>query len=195
MAKLVVLSPEQKGRSYELKVDKTTIGRVEDNTFQITEGSVSSHHCEVLLRGSDVVIRDLNSTNGSFINGEKISEGVLKPGQTLRLGQVELRLETGDSTTAPPAPAALATPAPASGPAAAPATGGSKRQLDQTVVMKRGVSLDELEQGTRTSGFDTSSKGFSKKSNKTNRWFLVGGIIIVVIVGIVFLVILGNLKK
>jgi pSer/pThr/pTyr-binding forkhead associated (FHA) protein len=195
MAKLVVLSPEQKGRSYELKVDKTTIGRVEDNTFQIAEGSVSSHHCEVLLRGSDVVIRDLNSTNGSFINGEKISEGVLKPGQTLRLGQVELRLETGDSTTAPPAPAALATPAPASGPAAAPATGGSKRQLDQTVVMKRGVSLDELEQGTRTSGFDTSSKGFSKKSNKTNRWFLVGGIIIVVIVGIVFLVILGNLKK
>jgi pSer/pThr/pTyr-binding forkhead associated (FHA) protein len=195
MAKLVVLSPEQKGRSYELKVDKTTIGRVEDNTFQITESSVSSHHCEVLLRGSDVVIKDLNSTNGSFINGEKISEGVLKPGQTLRLGQVELRLETGDSTTAPPAPAAPAIPVPASGPAAAPAIGGPKRQLDQTVVMKRGVSLDELEQGTRTSGFDTSSKGFSKKSNKTNRWFLVGGIIVVVIVAIVFFVILAGLKK
>lgn len=195
MAKLVVLSPEQKGRSYELKVDKTTIGRVEDNTFQIVESSVSSHHCEVLLRGSDVVIKDLNSTNGTFINGEKISESVLKPGQTLRLGQIELRLETGDSTTTPPAPAALATPAPASGPAAAPVTAGPKRQLDQTVVTKRGVSLDELEQGTRTSGFDTSSKGFSKKSNKTNRWFLIGGIIVVVIVAIVFLIILAGLKK
>jgi pSer/pThr/pTyr-binding forkhead associated (FHA) protein len=191
MAKLVVLSPEQKGRSYELKVDKTTIGRVEDNTFQIAESSVSSHHCEVLLRGSDVIIKDLNSTNGTFINGEKISESVLKAGQTLKLGQIELRLETGEtSTTAPAAPGA---------PAAAPSSGttsvGSKKQLDQTVVMKRGVSLDELEQGTRTSGFDTSSKGFSKKSNKTNKWFLVGGIIVVVIVAIVFLIILAGLRK
>jgi|ERR1022692_1124114 pSer/pThr/pTyr-binding forkhead associated (FHA) protein len=188
MAKLVVLSPEQKGRSYELKVDKTTIGRVEDNTFQITESSVSSHHCEVLLRGSDVVIKDLNSTNGSFINGEKISESVLKPGQTLRLGQIELRLEAGDSTTTPPVPGAPPAPAPATG----STTSSQRKQLDQTVVMKRGVSLDELEQGTRTSGFDTSSKGFSKKSNKTNRWFLIGGVIVVVIVGIVFLYILST---
>ena len=190
MAKLVVQSPEQKGRSYELKVDKTTIGRVDDNTFQIAEASVSSHHCEVLLRGSEVVIKDLNSTNGTFINGEKISESVLKIGQTLRLGQIELRLEAGDSTTSPPASA---------GTAAAPSSGtttlGSKRQIDQTVVMKRGVSLDELEQGTRTTGFDTSSKGFSKKSNQTNKWFLIGGIIVVVIVAIVFLVILAGLKK
>ena len=61
--------------------------------------------------------------------------------------------------------------------------------------MKRGVSLDELEQGTRTSGFDTSSKGFSKKSNKTNKWFLIGGIIVFVIVVIVFFIILAGLKK
>ena len=81
------------GRSQELKAEKTTIGRVEDNTFQLAEASVSSHHCEVLLRGDDIVIKDLNSTNGTFINGEKIGESVLRPGQTLRLGQVELRLE------------------------------------------------------------------------------------------------------
>ena len=191
MAKLVVQSPEQKGRSYELKVDKTTIGRVDDNTFQIAEASVSSHHCEVLLRGSEVVIKDLNSTNGTFINGEKISESVLKIGQTLRLGQIELRLEAGDSTTTPPASAG----APAAAPSSGTTTLGSKRQMDQTVVMKRGVSLDELEQGTRTTGFDTSSKGFSKKSNQTNKWFLIGGIIVVVIVAIVFLVILAGLKK
>ena len=51
MAKLVILSQGMTGRSHELKVDKTTIGRVEDNTFQIAEPSVSSHHCEMLLRG------------------------------------------------------------------------------------------------------------------------------------------------
>ena len=95
MAKLVILTQGLNGRAHELNVDRTTIGRVEDNLFQIAESSVSSHHCEVLLRGSDVVIKDLNSTNGTFINGEQITESVLKPGQTLRLGQIELKLEDG----------------------------------------------------------------------------------------------------
>src|SRR5213594_3316021 len=94
MAKLVLLSAGMTGRTHELKVDKTTIGRVEDNTFQIAEPSVSSHHCEILLRGSDILVRDLNSTNGTYISGEKITESVLKPGQILRLGQIEMRLET-----------------------------------------------------------------------------------------------------
>ena len=149
MAKLVVLSVGMTGRTQELKVDKTTIGRVEDNTFQIAEPSVSSHHCEVLLRGSDVVIRDLNSTNGTYVNGEKVTESVIKPGQILRLGQIEIRLETD----APAAPA--------------------KKQIDQTLVMQRGVSLNELEKGTRTSGFDTKGSGFSKKNDKGNKIFWI----------------------
>jgi pSer/pThr/pTyr-binding forkhead associated (FHA) protein len=89
MAKLVILTQGMTGRTHELKVDKTTIGRVEDNVFQIAEPSVSSHHCEVWLRGNEVVIKDLNSTNGTFIDDEKITESVLKPGHTLRLGQIE----------------------------------------------------------------------------------------------------------
>jgi hypothetical protein len=53
------------------------------------------------------------------------------------------------------------------------------------MVMQRGVSLTDLEQGARSSGFDTAGKGFAKKTNQVNRWFLIGGIIIgVVIVGI-----------
>src|SRR5436190_16321926 len=95
MAKLVVLSEGLTGLTHELKVDKTTVGRLEDNTFQIAEPSVSSHHCEVIQHGNDLVVKDLNSTNGTFINGEKIAEASLKAGQILRLGKVEMRLETG----------------------------------------------------------------------------------------------------
>ena len=84
MAILVVLTAGLASRSHELNVEKTTIGRLDDNTFQIPDPSVSSHHCEILLRGSDVVVKDLDSTNGTFLNGHKITEGVLKPGQTLR---------------------------------------------------------------------------------------------------------------
>ena len=113
MAKLVILTQGMTGRAHELNVDRTTIGRVEDNTFQIADPSVSSHHCEVLLRGGEVLIRDLNSTNGSFINDAQITESVLKPGQKLRLGQIELKLEAEGAapTAAPAAPAAPATPA------------------------------------------------------------------------------------
>ena len=161
MAKLVVLSAGMTGRTQELKVDKTTIGRVEDNTFQIAEPSVSSHHCEVLLRGSEVLIRDLNSTNGTFINGEKVTERVIKPGQILRLGQVELRLETD----APAAPA--------------------KKQIDQTLVMQRGVSLNELEQGPRPAGFDTKGSAFSKKDNNVNKIFwIVAAVVGLIILGV-----------
>jgi pSer/pThr/pTyr-binding forkhead associated (FHA) protein len=180
MAKLVVLSAGMTGLAHELKVDKTTIGRVEDNSFQIAEASVSSHHCEILLRGEEVLVRDLNSTNGTFINGEKVTESVLKPGQTLRLGQIELRLETGaaGSVAIPPAsgtaPAAPAAPAP------------SKKPLDHTIVLQRGVNLNELEQGTRPGGgFDTKHQGFSKKDNKINKIFIIGGVILgVVILGL-----------
>jgi pSer/pThr/pTyr-binding forkhead associated (FHA) protein len=175
MAKLVLLSAGMTGRTHELKVDKTTIGRVEDNTFQIAEPSVSSHHCEILLRGSDVVVRDLNSTNGTFINGEKVTETVLKPGQVLRLGQIEMRLETEAS------PSSAAMP---SGTPSTPAPTTPAKKLDQTMVMQRGVSLEQLEQG-RGGGFTTAGAGFSKKDDKANRiiW-IVAGAVGLVIVGI-----------
>jgi pSer/pThr/pTyr-binding forkhead associated (FHA) protein len=167
MAKLVLLSTGMTGRTHELKADKTTIGRVEDNMFQIAEPSVSSHHCEVLLRGNDVIVRDLNSTNGTYINGDKVSEGPLKPGQILRLGQIEMRLETD---APPPAP----------------------KKLDQTMVMQRGVNLSELEQTARGVGFDTKGTGFSKKDNKANKIVITAcailGAIIVILLVYVFLI-------
>src|SRR5437870_13909877 len=162
MAKLVVLSTGMTGRTHELKVDKTTIGRVEDNTFQIAEPSVSSHHCEVLLRGSDVVVRDLNSTNGTYINGEKVSESVIKPGQVLRLGQIEMRLET-DTMGAP-----------------------AQKPADRTLVMQRGVSVDELGHGARTPAFDAKGTGLSKKDNKANKIFVILAAVVAVAIVVVF---------
>jgi pSer/pThr/pTyr-binding forkhead associated (FHA) protein len=191
MAKLVVLSAGLNGRSHELNVDKTTIGRVDDNSFQIADPSVSSHHCEVLLRGTDVFVRDLNSTNGTFINGEKVSESVLKAGQTLRLGQIELQLLAEGQ----PMPTVTATQAPAaSAPVPNPAA-PFRKPIDQTAAtLPRGVNLNELADGTRQTGFDTSSKGFSKKSNQTNRFFIIGAIVVFVVIGVVVLVVLYQVK-
>ena len=72
MAKLVVISEGFTGKTVELKADKITIGRSEDNSFQIAENSVSSRHCELQLKDDILHIKDLGSTNGTFINDKKI---------------------------------------------------------------------------------------------------------------------------
>lgn len=146
MAKLVVLSEGFTGRTCELKGERTTVGRLEDNQFQIPEPSVSSHHCEIILRGNDIVIKDLDSTNGSFIDGDKITEAVLKPGQILRLGQIELRLDDGTQVAAP----------------------APKKQ----VAGVQGVKLNELDATNKPRIAPTDV--FKKKSNQVNKYFIMG---------------------
>ncbi len=171
MAKLVVLSEGMTGKTLELKVDKTTIGRVDDNMFPIPEASVSSHHCEILLRGTDVIVHDLNSTNGTYINGQQVTkEAVLKPGQILRLGQIELRLEDGDATKM-----------------AAASTSQSKKLPDQTMVIQQGVKLGQ-ESAAKTASFEKG--GFAKKSNKGTKIFIIIGIVVVVVIVVVILLLL-----
>ncbi len=157
MPRLVVLTEGYTGRAYDLKVEKTTVGRVEDNAFQIPDASVSSHHCEVILQGEDVLIRDLNSTNGTFINNEPVTEAVLKSSGMLRLGNIELRLES------------------------APATAPAKKVLDRTQVMNQGVKASELESETKTIKFDKNSP-FQKKSNKSAKVFVAIGIFLFIAV-------------
>lgn len=179
MSKLVILNQGMTGRTFELTSERTTVGRVDDNTFQITDGSVSSHHAEILLLGGDIVIRDLNSTNGTFVNNEKVTETVLRPGQVLKFGQVELKIDDGSPINAPP-------PAP-TGRAPAPA----KKSADGTMIV-RGVSMEQLEQGGTRPGFDTKGTGFSKKTNKVNTYFIVGGVVVFVIIVVLILVALKS---
>lgn len=93
MAKLVVITEGLTALSHELGDKWITIGRADDNAFQIAEASVSGRHCELLLQGEELVVRDLQSTNGTFVNGQKILETVMRPDQTLQVGEVELRFE------------------------------------------------------------------------------------------------------
>lgn len=150
MPRLVVLSEGLTGRTHELKAERTTVGRVEDNTFQVPDPSVSSHHCEILLKGGEVLVRDLGSTNGSYINGQQITEAVLKPRQILRLGQVEIRLEPD-----------------------APPGGPKKPVFDHTQVVPQGIKLNELDQTVRVV---QTTAAFEKKRNKGGKIFLIAAL-------------------
>jgi len=98
MAKLIVLNQSLAGTKHELGESWVTIGRADDNLFQLNEASISGHHCEVKARGDELMVRDLRSTNGTFVGGQRVSEGAVKFGQTFRVGSVEMRFEASFST-------------------------------------------------------------------------------------------------
>jgi hypothetical protein len=93
MARLVILNGVQEGRVLRLRSGVNRIGRSVDNHLQIPDPSVSSAHCEVIFSDTDVLVRDLNSTNGTFIDGEPTHEGNLRVGQSLQLGNIQMRME------------------------------------------------------------------------------------------------------
>jgi len=101
MPRLVVITQGVAASVHELDEGWTTIGRGDGNTFQVIEPSISGRHCEVRVLGEDLLVRDLLSTNGTFAGGRKISEAVVKAGETLRLGDVELRFEPGGAPASP----------------------------------------------------------------------------------------------
>jgi transcription elongation factor Elf1 len=94
------------------------IGRdAEDNDFSIPHKTISSLHCEIVVTNDGVYLRDCESTNGSFLNGEPVTEAVwLQAGQEIRMGDVELFVENVEVNIyipdyqQPAAPAASSTP-------------------------------------------------------------------------------------
>ena len=73
--------------------DRLTVGRHSDNGLQLTHPTVSGHHAEIVLVGSEIFVRDLNSTNGTLLNGHRTCElTALQTGDILHFGSVMLVL-------------------------------------------------------------------------------------------------------
>jgi len=92
MPKLVIHSGTAQAREFELRAGTNTLGRDDDNDFKIDDPSVSSFHAQIVVDGGSVLIKDLGSTNGTFILHSQVSQGVIQPGQFIRLGNVFLVL-------------------------------------------------------------------------------------------------------
>jgi len=93
MARLIVNPGTPNLWEIRLKDGVNALGRVETNDATINDASVSSHHCEVIVSGDSVRLKDLGSTNGTFVNRVPITETVLQSGQSIQLGSVELLFE------------------------------------------------------------------------------------------------------
>ena len=88
MAKLKIFLPSGKEIIHDLSEQTTTIGRLAENALQIEDDSVSSSHAEIFAEEDLFFVRDLGSTNGTFINGEKIEKAILQEGDELCFGSV-----------------------------------------------------------------------------------------------------------
>lgn len=113
MPKLSIALEDSKA-VHELTDEKITIGRAPDNQIQVPDPSVSSRHAALTLVGDRYQLADLNSTNGTRVNGEAITEVFLKVGDRVRFGKVEARYEsekTGEAQELPQADEIEARPA------------------------------------------------------------------------------------
>lgn len=105
MAKLQIFLPDGTRLSHDLQDEKITIGRLADNSLQIDDASVSSRHAEIELEGGAFHLHDLGSTNGSFVNGEQVTDAILHNGDEVRFGIVETVFHGEEESPDQPLPA------------------------------------------------------------------------------------------
>ncbi|TWT36243.1 Sensor protein ZraS [Posidoniimonas corsicana] len=91
---LFVIQGRDQGTRFELRENPTSLGRDSDNSFQLHDTEVSRKHAEITLDGSRVLLRDLNSSNGTYVNGKAVRQALLRSGDQLQLGR-SLLLFTG----------------------------------------------------------------------------------------------------
>ena len=93
MVKLVTFSRKGKRKEFEIGSAPSIIGRKPEADIRIPLGEVSRAHCEVRLKGNQLFVRDLGSSNGTYVNNERVTEAALKAGDTMRIGLVQFTVQ------------------------------------------------------------------------------------------------------
>ncbi len=97
--KLYIVDGPDNGRSFELRRDKaTTIGRGQASDKLLNDPRISRIHCQIEYRNGEAFLIDAKSMGGTFVEGQKISEHRLRPGDVFKIGDSSIRyaLETPD---------------------------------------------------------------------------------------------------
>lgn len=111
MPRLVVQPGTPQAWEIPLKPGINFLGRGVSNDVRLEDPSVSGSHCQITVEQGSVTIRDVGSTNGTFVNRAKIQEAQLVSGQPVRLGSLDM-VFLGDGDPVPTAAAASAPPPP-----------------------------------------------------------------------------------
>ena len=97
---LVVINGVDLGKKYSLAQNSTLLGRSSKVDIQIDEDSISRNHAVIENYGEDIVVRDLNSTNGTFVNDGMISHHRLADGDQIKIGHTIFKFLSGSNIEA-----------------------------------------------------------------------------------------------
>jgi pSer/pThr/pTyr-binding forkhead associated (FHA) protein len=98
MARLVLSLDGQSLAEYNMSRERYTIGRLPDNDIRIDNPAVSGHHALIINILNDSFLEDLNSTNGTYVNGKIVKKHALQHGDVITVGHHALRFVDGDDT-------------------------------------------------------------------------------------------------
>src|SRR5688572_30894580 len=98
MARLVLSLDNQVLAEYNMNKERYTIGRLPDNDIRIDNSAVSGHHSLIINILNDSFLEDLNSTNGTYVNGKLIKKHALQHGDVITVGQHQLRFVEDDES-------------------------------------------------------------------------------------------------
>jgi pSer/pThr/pTyr-binding forkhead associated (FHA) protein len=101
MARLMLSLDGQVLAEYNMNKERYTIGRLPDNDIRIDNPSVSGHHSLIINILNDSFLEDLNSTNGTYVNGKLIKKHAMQHGDVITVGHHQLRFvdaQSGDTS-------------------------------------------------------------------------------------------------
>jgi pSer/pThr/pTyr-binding forkhead associated (FHA) protein len=96
MARLILSLDGQVMAEYNMNKERYTVGRLPDNDIRIDNPAVSGHHSLIINILNDSFLEDLNSTNGTYVNGKLIKKHALQHGDVITVGHHQLRFVEDD---------------------------------------------------------------------------------------------------
>jgi len=97
MGKLILSLDGQELAQYELDKERYTIGRLADNDIHVDNMAVSGHHALILNILKDSFLEDLNSTNGTYVNGKLVKKHALQDGDVITIGRHQIKYLSGQA--------------------------------------------------------------------------------------------------
>lgn len=95
---LTVIDGDDKGKKFKLDKPSTKIGKREGNDFILSDKTVSRNHLEIEYTSDSFLLRDMQSTNGTYVNGTKVKEAYLAPGDVIKLGNTSIEFQAFSET-------------------------------------------------------------------------------------------------
>lgn len=93
VARLLIYGENIEGRTYDLNLPVVHLGRAATNEIILRDPSISGRHCVFLFSDGRVTVRDLNSSNGTFVNGQQVTEAQLEVNDIVRAGTALIKFE------------------------------------------------------------------------------------------------------